>query len=203
MSRDLRFCYRMSRVSDERAIWLARQVMPHEPGLRRWLARRGIAECDIDDIVQETYAKLVMLASVEAVRDPRSYAYQVALSVHVTNIRKANVIPIKVIPQVEQFNIPTSDPSPEQIAGDRGELEQLAVALANLPDRCRAVFMARRVEGLSHRETAKKFGISEKTVEKHMARGIRYLMDMFGRGGKPPQRTSMERLEQTERHHGP
>lgn len=192
----------MNRVSDERAIWLARQVMPHEPRLRGWLARRGIAECDIDDIVQETYAKLVTLASVEGIRDPRSYAYQVALSVHVTTLRRANVIPIKVISQVEQSNIAASDPSPEQIVGDRGDLEQLAVALANLPDKCRAVFMARRVEGLSHRETAEKFGISEKTVEKHMAKGIRTLMDIFGRGGKTASSASIERLEQTERHHG-
>ena len=192
----------MNRVSDERARWLARQVMPHEPSLRGWLARRGIADCDIDDIVQETYAKLVTLASVEAIRDPRSYTYQVALSVHVTNLRRANVIPIKVISQVDQANIAALEPSPEQIVGDRGELEQLAVALANLPDKCRAVFMARRVEGLSHRETAEKFGISEKTVEKHMAKGIRTLMDLFGRGGKALSRASMERLEQTERHHG-
>lgn len=192
----------MNRVSDERAIWLARQVMPHEPGLRGWLARRGLAECDIDDVVQETYAKLVTLASVEGIRDPRSYSYQVAWSVHVTNLRRANVIPIKSIPQTEQSNIAALEPSPEQIVGDRGELEQLAVALARLPDKCRAVFMARRVEGLSHRETAEKFGISEKTVEKHMAKGIRLLMDIFGRGGKAPQLASKERLEQTERHHG-
>ena len=192
----------MNRVSDARAIWLAKQVMPHEAGLRGWLARRGIAECDIDDIVQETYAKLVTLPSIDAIRDPRSYAYQVALSVHVTNLRKSNVIPIKVIPQFEQANIAASDPSPEQVVGDRGELEQLAKALARLPDRCRAVFLARRVEGLSHRETAQKLGITEKTVEKHMARGIRHLMDIFGRGGKAPAATSMERLEQTERQHG-
>jgi RNA polymerase sigma-70 factor (ECF subfamily) len=176
--------------------------MPHEPGLRGWLARRGIADHDIDDIVQETYAKLVTLASVEGIRDPRSYTYQVALSVHVTNIRKANVIPLKIIPQADQSNIAALDPSPEQIVGDRGELEQLAQALTKLPDKCRAVFLARRVEGLSHRETAEKFGISEKTVEKHMAKGIRFLMDLFGRGGKPVSGASIERLEQTERHHG-
>lgn len=176
--------------------------MPHEPGLRGWLARRGVAECDIDDIVQETYAKLVTLPSIDAIRDPRSYAYQVAQSVHVTNLRRANVIPITVIPQFEQSNIAAPEPSPEQIAGDRGELAQLAQALASLPERCRAVFVARRVEGLSHRETAEKFGISEKTVEKHMARGIRFLMDRFGRGGKAPPNASMERLERTEQRHG-
>ena len=176
--------------------------MPHESGLRGWLARRGIAEHDIDDIIQETYAKLVVLPSVDAIRDPRSYTYQVALSVHVTNLRKSNVIPIKVIPHFEQAGIAAPDPSPEQVVGDRGELELLARALAKLPERCRAVFMARRVEGLSHRETAQKLGISEKTVEKHMARGIRHLMDIFGRGGKSPAPASMERMEQTERHHG-
>ena len=180
---------------------MARHVLPHEPGLRAWLARRGIAEFDIDDLVQETYAKLVTMDSVELIRDARSYAYQVALSFHISNLRKANVIPIKAIPHIEQANIAAPTASPEQIASDRGELEQIAFALANLPERCRAVFMARRIEGLSHRETAEKLGISEKTVEKHMARGIRHLMDTFGRGGKPRPASSMNKLERADRNH--
>jgi RNA polymerase sigma-70 factor (ECF subfamily) len=48
----------------------------------------------------------------------------------------------------------------------------------------------RRVEGLPQKEVARRLSISEKTVEKHMANGVRMLIKMFGRGGKPRANTS-------------
>jgi RNA polymerase sigma-70 factor (ECF subfamily) len=40
------------------------------------------------------------------------------------------------------------------------------------------------VEGLSQREVANRMSLAESTVEKHMGRATRLLMDHFGRGGK-------------------
>jgi predicted DNA-binding protein (UPF0251 family) len=48
------------------------------------------------------------------------------------------------------------------------------------------------VEGLSQQETALRLGISVKTVEKHMARGVLMLMELFGRGGKMRSRSSKD-----------
>jgi RNA polymerase sigma-70 factor (ECF subfamily) len=50
---------------------------------------------------------------------------------------------------------------------------------------CRETLILRRVEGLPQREVAARLQISEKTVEKHMANGVRLLIKIFGRGGKP------------------
>ena len=49
----------MGQYSDERAIWLGRHVLPHEPALRAWLRRRRLGGLEIDDIIQETYTRLV------------------------------------------------------------------------------------------------------------------------------------------------
>ena len=48
-----------------------------------------------------------------------------------------------------------------------------------LPARCREVVWLRRVEELSQREVAERLGITEKTVEKHIAKGMRLLADRF------------------------
>jgi DNA-directed RNA polymerase specialized sigma24 family protein len=53
--------------SDERAIWLGRQVLPHEPALRAWLRRRRLGGLDVDDIIQETYSRLMTAESVQHV----------------------------------------------------------------------------------------------------------------------------------------
>jgi len=43
----------------------------------------------------------------------------------------------------------------------------------------------RRVDGLSQKEVASKLGITAKTVEKHVARGVRLLADsLFGGGSR-------------------
>src|SRR3546814_4057143 len=56
--------------SDERARWLATQVLPHEPALRAWLSRRLGAGLEVDDVVQEAYAVLVELPAVAHIREP-------------------------------------------------------------------------------------------------------------------------------------
>ena len=190
----------MERISTDRALWLARCVLPHEAALRAWLRRRRVGEADIDDIVQETYARLASLERVEPIRDPRSYAFQVAWSIHVSAIRKANVVSIRHVAQMEELNLADMEASPERVAEDRDELEQLMRAIASLPERCRVTFLLRRVDGLSHRETAEKLGVSEGTVEKHMAKAIRHLMDVFGRGGRTAIQSSKRRKNVSGRH---
>ena len=56
-------------------------------------------------------------------------------------------------------------------------MARLSDAFDRLPDRCREVVWLRRVEELSQKEVAMRLGISEKTVEKHIAKGMRLLAD--------------------------
>jgi len=64
-----------------------------------------------------------------------------------------------------------------------------------MPRQTRRAFQLRRIEGLSQREVAAALGLSESTVEKHIMRAIKLLMQQFGRGGKAPSDASMPRDE--------
>lgn len=174
----------MGRISDERAIWLARHVLPHEPALRAWLRKRPLAGLEIDDVIQETYARLITAETVDGVRNPRTYAFQVAWSVLLTHVRRSRVIAFQTVSDVDQLGAFADDPSPERCVADRDELQRLGEAIASLPARVRDVFTLRRVEGLSQREVAQRLGIAESTVEKHMSRGFYLLATLFTRGGK-------------------
>lgn len=56
------------------------------------------------------------------------------------------------------------------------ELEQcLEKALANLPEKCRAIFHLSRFEELKYQEIANELNISIKTVETHMGKALRIL----------------------------
>jgi len=174
----------MTRVSDERARWLARHVLPHEPALRAWLKGRRVADLEVDDIVQETYARLASTESVAGVRNPRTYAFQTAYSVIMTHLRRSRVVSIRAVADIDQLAAADDVPSPEAETVDRDELHHLAAAIAAMPDKLRVVFRLRRIEGLSQRQVAERLGLPESTIEKRMARSFRLLMDRFGRGGK-------------------
>jgi RNA polymerase sigma factor (sigma-70 family) len=167
-----------------RSRWLAEQVLPHEPAIRarlRHLTR--MTHMDVDDIVQETYAILARLKSVESVHNPRAYALQVAKSVFLQALRQEKVVAIGSISDLASLDTVDDYPSPEQHASGQQELRRVQTAIRMMPPRVREVFWLRRVHGLSQRETAQQLGLAEHTIEKYMSRGIKFLLSQFERGG--------------------
>ena len=174
----------MRGVSDRRAIWLACHILPHEAQLRRFLARRGVAGFDIDDLVQESYARLAMLAEVDHIQSPRAYFFQTALSLLLQEKRRAHIVPIDGYVSIDTIEQQSSEPLQDQQVEAQQELERVNEVIATLPEKCREVFILRKIYGLSQREIATRLDLSESTVEKHIGKGIRRLLDAFGRGGK-------------------
>jgi RNA polymerase sigma-70 factor (ECF subfamily) len=173
----------MEQMADERSSWLIRHVLPHEDALRGWLRRRCGFGLEIDDVLQETYARLIATASVEHVRNPRTYAFRTAASILMDQARRAQIVGFTTGADQTLMRTPAPGPSPEERVIDRDECKRLAEAVTALPARARAVFQLRRLDGLSQRETAQRLGIAESTVEKHMNHGRQLMADAFGRNG--------------------
>lgn len=165
----------------ERALWLAEHVLPCEPALRNWLQRRLSVRQDADDVVQETYAILASMADVSHVRQPRAYVYSVAQSVVLQQLRRAQVVSIEAVAEIDHVAICGDEVCPERTASSRQELARIGALIDGLPDKCREAFVLRRVEGYSQREIAQRMQISENTVEKHICKGIRVLMEAMKR----------------------
>lgn len=138
---------------------------------------------DVDDIIQESYAILAGLASVDHINSPRNYFFEVAKSVVLRSLRRSRVVMIDAQAQAEILEIPEPGPNAERIVSDRQELTEVAAFIDQLPDRCREVFVLRKLRGLSQREVARQLGIAESTVEKHMVKALASLTRAFGRGG--------------------
>ncbi len=177
------------RASDERALWLSRHVLKHEPALRAWLGRRRIAGLEIDDIVQETYARLITVDQVDGIGNIKNYMFQTAYSVLVSHVRRSKIVTFETVIDLEQLGA-TRESSPEDQVIDRDELNRLARAVADLPGKVRDVFVLRRINGLSQRDVARQLGLSESTVEKHMSRGIYLLMNLISNSGNDNSRAS-------------
>jgi RNA polymerase sigma-70 factor (ECF subfamily) len=188
----------MKLLSNARAKWLAVNIIPHERAIRSWLARRT-HDLDIDDIVQEMYARLAALDDAEKISNPRQYASQTAISIALNLVRHARVVPMIAIGEFEGLELASLEPSAEEIVSSQEELRQLENTLAELPDTCRTAFLLRRVEGLSQKEVAEKLGVSIKAVEKYMARSIRLLIEVYGGRGAGSARVSKDNRKKVRR----
>ncbi|TDP72257.1 RNA polymerase sigma factor [Roseateles toxinivorans] len=180
----------MNPDSKSRWRWLAANILPHEPALRAWLRRKQDLPIEADDLVQEAYATLASLNTVDHIHNPKAYLFQTAHSIALQQLRRDRVVSIVAIADVDELHLSIDTPGPEQQAASRQELRRVVEAIDSLPPQCGEVFRLRKVEGLSQREVAGHMGLAESTVEKHMGRAIRTLMDLFGRGGKPASRAS-------------
>jgi RNA polymerase sigma factor (sigma-70 family) len=171
-------------VNEERhrriAEWVTRAVLPHEPAVRTWLARSLVNPADIDDLIQEAYCKLARVEAFEAIERPDGYFFRVVRNLLLNQLRHARLVRIEALNSVgsgvEQLAYADDAPSPEQAAGAQRELARVKARIDALPERCRAIFRLRKLEGLSQREIAARLGVSENVVEHETARGLKLVM---------------------------
>ena len=177
----------------ERGQWLARNVLPHEALIRAKLSTISVYGLDVEDVIQEMYARILQVPSLEAIRFPRQYAIQTAKAIVIDHVRHSRVISITSTGSLDALDATVPEATTEERLEFQGEILAVAEARAELPAKCRETLILRRMEGLSQREVARRLNISEKTVEKHMANGVRQLIKIFGRGGKSRVRTSFNK----------
>ena len=139
---------------------------------------------DIEDILQETYSRILSTSSVENIRYPKQYALATAKAVVISHLRRQRVVPIISCENLDFLDIPDPEVNAEVRLEFQEEVLAVTSALAKLPRKCREVVILRRVEGLSQRDVAGRLRISEKSVERYMAVGAERLVKLFGRGGK-------------------
>lgn len=169
----------MQNLSSDRARWLIANIMPLEPLLRSWLRRVKPAGLEVDDLIQEAYAKMAALPSVEHIAQPKPYLFQIVKSLILIHLRHSQVVPIESMAEIGDVELSIEEGSPERIFSGRQQLEHLMCVIDGLPSGCRQVFELRKFEDLSQREIAAKLGIAESTVEKQLARALRLLFQRF------------------------
>lgn len=153
--------------------WIAAHILPYEAEVRGWLRRHmhSLGSADVDDIVQEAYSRL-WLADFSRIANGRSYFYTVVRNLLTEQARRARIIPMERMGEIDSLNIISSEPEPERRVSARQELERLQRVVEALPTQCRRAFELQKFDGLSQREIAAQMNIAEKTVEKHLAKAL-------------------------------
>jgi RNA polymerase sigma factor (sigma-70 family) len=168
-------------VDESLDAWFKREILREEAALMRYLRRLWPRPGDVEDLRQETYARVYESARTHRPQAARAFLFAAARNLVIDRVRRERIVTIEAVPDIDDEFVLSDELSPERRAIAREDLKRLAQAFDWLPDRCREVVWLRRVVELSQRQVAARLGISERTVEKHVAKGGRLLARyMFG-----------------------
>lgn len=177
----------MSLQESEDSKWFATEVQPHAPALRAWLRAQYPTLTDIDDLLQETFVRILQMRSLHP---DRMYAvkpllFTTARHLALDQLRRRQVVRFDSLSEADSAQLPEDRPGICETVSRRQELQLLTEAIQALPKRCRQVLTLRKIYGLPQKEIAGQLGISEHTVEAQVGAGVRRCAEYLARYGLP------------------
>ncbi len=131
---------------------------------------------EIEDIVQETYVRVCQVEKQDDIRHPRSFMLKTARNLALDHLKRAETrLSVSLDDDADWDASEYSNRSDDTFhrAASNEEFGHFCEAVRLLPVQCRKVFVLKKVYGYSQKEIAERLDISESTVEKHIATGIK------------------------------
>lgn len=149
----------MDSVNVKLDAWCA-VFVEHRPQLQR-VAFKILGNSEwAQDVVQDTYLKMIEANDVFEVKQPLAYLFQMVRNLAIDAHRRAALEARVFVAEEDGLNVPAATGTPESVTVSRQDLRIVADALAELPERTRRAFELHRLGGLTQREIADDFGVS-------------------------------------------
>ena len=148
--------------------------------LMRFLTRRLGNMAVAEELAQEAWVRLAS-GGIAGVANPRAYLFRIAANLAVDH-QRSEARRLLAADEIDTLlDVPDDAPDAAAIATARDELAALQRALDELPARRRAIFLAARLGGLTHRQIAEHHGISTRAVEINVQRALEHCADRMGK----------------------
>lgn len=140
--------------------------------------RVGIAEAD--DVVQETYLRVMKYAEQTELENPRAYLFRIAANVSSDhgNLVTADRDRFDAAVDPDTFSSELPDHEADWDAARR--LRLCLAALERLPAIYRHVFLLHRIDGMTQGEIAEALDIPKRTVERYIAKALERCLKVQG-----------------------
>lgn len=159
-------------MAQHRHDWFLEQVFQHRMALHRYLKKLTSGAEDIEDLVQETFVRVYALPDFQAVESPKAMLFRIAHNLAIERARRQRTQATDAMGDLTSLDVYSSEAPPDEQTDARRRFESFCAAVDRLPPLCRRVFVLRKVHKLSHAEISAVLGVSESTIEKHVAKGL-------------------------------
>jgi len=159
--------------NSEQSQWFNDHLQPHEPMLRGWLQNRFSNRIDVDDIVQESFMRVLKARERSELKSPKAFFFATARNLALDVVRRSKIVQFNSLTENDLSDVlDDNDSAPEAIERSQ-ELELLTKAIQSLPSKCRRIFTLRKVYCMSQPDIAEKLGVSVNTVATQLKIGVR------------------------------
>ncbi|TAK56522.1 MAG: RNA polymerase sigma factor [Gammaproteobacteria bacterium] len=127
---------------------------------------------DVEDVAQETFLRAHLAEQRETIEQPKAFLFHVAKNLALTRLsKKSRQITDYIEEAGAEFVMGAAVGTDQELEAQQC-LELYCEAVAALPEKCRQVFLLRKVHGLSHQDIGERMGLSVSSVEKYLRQGI-------------------------------
>lgn len=140
--------------------------------IRSYLRRRLSLREEVDDLTQETFARAARVKDWRRVDSPRNYLIRIAQNLFRDLLRQRQHSIVDSDPDIDGLETAGLSRSPEEELSTQREFDSLCGAIMRLTPKVRQAFVLNKFHGYTYEETGRAMGISSRTVEKHIARGL-------------------------------
>ena len=135
---------------------------------------------EAEEAVHDVFLRIWKMRDTILIRESLQQYLAVAIKYEVINRLRKQFRRRQLANSLEQESAVSNDPTGELIR-EKELTAELETTIRALPEKCQLVFRLSRGQGYSHREIAKKLGLSENTVESHIRRALTTLRNHFQR----------------------
>jgi len=160
-------------AESDSAVDIAGLFREHNSALLRFAAAKLGSEQEARDVAQEAYVRLLQLDRPETISYLRAFLFKITSNLAMDRLRARRRMPAAQSTSDEEL-VPF-DLSPERQCAGQEMVAIVNLALLELPEKCRDIFVLHRVEGLSRAEIAARMGLGERMVRLYMARALEHV----------------------------
>lgn len=168
--------------------WFMDEVWPHERALRAYVKVRFPSLTDVDNLMQETFARILRARNSGHVRSPKALLFTTARNAALDQLRHQHVLRIDSLANIEELPVVEERPGPAETLSHERKLLLLDQAVQSLPARCRQILVLKKLDGLSYAEIGEKLGITRNTISAQLTIGVlrcrRFLEEHGALGGR-------------------
>lgn len=140
-------------------------------GLVRSIMKMSVEQQDVDDILQETFIRVLDSDAKQQIKSPKGYLFVVSRNLVLKKLMQQSK---EIHTELDDALIEDDDENTvEKDLYQKLKFERFNKVLSSLPEKHRRAILLRKLYCLSHKEIAKKMDVSVSSIEKYIAQGLK------------------------------
>ena len=155
----------------DQSLWFSQNLLPHEAMLRGWLHSRFPKGVDVDDVIQDSYLRILRSNKEKPIKAPKAFLFATARNIALNMVRASSVRGERLT-LIEDMEILDNEQNVQETIVRNQELEALTIAIQSLPKKCRQIFTLCKVYGMTPKEISLELNLSLPTIYRQLTIGL-------------------------------